>query len=257
MGRLDYRGATNLVRTDYGLLGVNPGKYSLCVKPVEVCTFNTGMVMKISKQWLAGMALVALSPFAAAASNLITNGSFESNGANFTSGSFATFAAGSNALTGWTITGDSVDLINAYWTPSQGHFSLDLSGEYDGAIAQTFTTVIGQKYLVSFDMAGNPADTSDTIKFLHVGLSQQPLYTFDTAERSLSNMGWRTKSFVFQAVGTQSTLHFAGSQDSAYGVALDNISVTAVPEPETFAMLLAGLGLVGVVARRKRQVAAQ
>ena len=28
-------------------------------------------------------------------------------------------------------------------------------------------------------------------------------------------------------------------------------SVTAVPEPETYAMLLAGLGLMGLVARRK------
>lgn len=213
--------------------------------------------MKISKQWLASLALAALSPFAAASTNLITNGGFESNGANFTDGGYVTFAAGSSYLTGWTIGGDSVDLIHSYWRASQGQFSLDLSGEYDGAISQTFATVIGQKYLVSFDMAGNPDDTSDPIKYLQVGLSQQPLYTFDTSERNHDNMGWRTKSFVFQAVATQSTLHFAGVQDSAAGVALDNISVTAVPEPETFAMLLAGLGLVGVAARRKRQAAAQ
>nr|WP_315473357.1 choice-of-anchor C family protein [uncultured Rhodoferax sp.] len=211
--------------------------------------------MKISKQWLAGMALVALSPFAAAAPNLITNGSFESNGADF-SGGFTTFAQGSTALTGWTITGGSVDLINEYWRPSQGRFSLDLSGETDGTIAQTFITVVGQKYVVSFDMAGNPVD-NDTIKYLQVGLSQQPIYSFNTTGQTRANMGWTTKSFVFQAVSTQSTLHFAGLQDSPYGVALDNISVSAVPEPETFAMLLAGLGLIGAAARRKRQAAAQ
>jgi hypothetical protein len=30
--------------------------------------------------------------------------------------------------------------------------------------------------------------------------------------------------------------------------------VTAVPEPETYAMMLAGLGLVGAVARRRKNV---
>jgi hypothetical protein len=32
------------------------------------------------------------------------------------------------------------------------------------------------------------------------------------------------------------------------------LSVTAVPEPETYAMLLAGLGIIGVVARRRRNM---
>ncbi len=35
-----------------------------------------------------------------------------------------------------------------------------------------------------------------------------------------------------------------------------NISVSAVPEPETYGMLLAGLGLVGFAARRKAKKAA-
>lgn len=34
---------------------------------------------------------------------------------------------------------------------------------------------------------------------------------------------------------------------------IDNITVAAVPEPETYAMLLAGLGLMGAVARRRKQ----
>jgi hypothetical protein len=33
---------------------------------------------------------------------------------------------------------------------------------------------------------------------------------------------------------------------------VDNIQVTAVPEPETYAMLMAGLGLVGYTARRRK-----
>ncbi len=43
-----------------------------------------------------------------------------------------------------------------------------------------------------------------------------------------------------------------------YDVGIDNVnyavsSVTAVPEPETYAMMLAGLGLLGFAARRRKQ----
>ncbi len=36
-----------------------------------------------------------------------------------------------------------------------------------------------------------------------------------------------------------------------YDVSVDNISIAAVPEPSTYAMLLGGLGLMGAVARRR------
>ncbi len=204
-----------------------------------------------SKKFLAGAALALLSSVSwAAGPNLITNGGFESS--TFT-GTFTTFAAGSSGLTGWTIGQDSVDLINNYWAPSSGKYSLDLSGNQDGTISQSFGTVVGQKYVVSFDMAANPDDRTDPVKVMQVGLSQQPLYQFSSVGHTHSNMGWTTQSFSFVATSTSSTLHFASLQDSAGGVALDNISVSAVPEPETYALLLAGLGLMGAIARRRGQ----
>ena len=39
---------------------------------------------------------------------------------------------------------------------------------------------------------------------------------------------------------------------SGYDIGLDNVSVTAVPEPETYALFIAGLGLMGFVARRRK-----
>lgn len=42
----------------------------------------------------------------------------------------------------------------------------------------------------------------------------------------------------------------ATSPDQAIG--LNNVSIAAVPEPETFALMLAGLGLIGFAARRRR-----
>jgi len=69
-------------------------------------------------------------------------------------------------------------------------------------------------------------------------------------------MGWVTESILFTNSDATTTLSFT-SQDAGgpYGAALADISVTAVPEPESMALLLAGLGMVGVMAsRRKRGV---
>ena len=46
---------------------------------------------------------------------------------------------------------------------------------------------------------------------------------------------------------------FSGSGGVAGDVYFDNITITAaVPEPETYAMMIAGLGLIGMMARRRR-----
>ena len=47
----------------------------------------------------------------------------------------------------------------------------------------------------------------------------------------------------------------AHSDDSSAGSAsstIDNFNVTAVPEPETYALFMAGLGLMGFIARRRK-----
>ncbi|MCK6407196.1 MAG: FxDxF family PEP-CTERM protein [Rhodocyclaceae bacterium] len=52
-------------------------------------------------------------------------------------------------------------------------------------------------------------------------------------------------------------IDFTGTVDgSAGGSYLAAVSVVAVPEPETYALLLAGLGLMGTVARRRSRNAA-
>lgn len=43
---------------------------------------------------------------------------------------------------------------------------------------------------------------------------------------------------------------FTGNKDTGHYA----IAVSSVPEPETYAMLLAGLGLVGFIARRRKQI---
>jgi choice-of-anchor C domain-containing protein len=172
---------------------------------------------------------------------------------------YATLGSTTGGLTGWTINSGSVDLIGNYWQAQSGNQSLDLSGAAaNGVISQTFNTLAGQTYGVSFWLAGNP---DDTVKLktgtVSVGNLTQN-FSFDTTGKSHASMGWIEQSFSFVASGNSSTLTFASHQLnpngtlSSWGPALDNISVTAVPEPETYALLLAGLAMVGTVARRRK-----
>jgi hypothetical protein len=58
-------------------------------------------------------------------------------------------------------------------------------------------------------------------------------------------------------IQAESSFEIDGSQRARFLGNVDSfsISTTAVPEPETYAMLLAGLGLMGFMARRKRMAA--
>ncbi|MFZ4876441.1 FxDxF family PEP-CTERM protein [Janthinobacterium sp. Mn2066] len=68
---------------------------------------------------------------------------------------------------------------------------------------------------------------------------------------------WQTYSQSLSALGSSTVLRFESVgpvSAPTYGSYLDQVSlVSAVPEPQTYAMLLLGLGLMGFVARRTRQ----
>ena len=51
-------------------------------------------------------------------------------------------------------------------------------------------------------------------------------------------------------------LRFANLGADNIGPILDNVSVSQVPEPASWAMLITGFGMVGFAARRRRMVAA-
>lgn len=85
-------------------------------------------------------------------------------------------------------------------------------------------------------------------------------YSVNLAETA----GWRvstlggalaTKAQVQTVLGATTELRIRGEfiTGSDNGD-LDNVILTAVPEPESYAMLLAGLGILGAVAKRRRTV---
>ena len=95
------------------------------------------------------------------------------------------------------------------------------------------------------EQASGNVPTRDPITVTSATLNQIPISYMAT--RSFDIDGTTNPTFVFKVNG-YSNIASTGYHGS--------ISVTAVPEPETYAMLLAGLGLMGAIARRRKDKAA-
>ena len=67
---------------------------------------------------------------------------------------------------------------------------------------------------------------------------------------------WQHYTGLVTLSGPTDLIFSATGFSTSYGASLDNVSVTAVPEVETYAMLLAGLGLMGTIVRRRKGSAA-
>ncbi len=79
-------------------------------------------------------------------------------------------------------------------------------------------------------------------------------FTFNTAGLHTNNMGWITESIWFSAAAASTSLSFTSlDAGGPYGAAIGNVSLTAVPEPASMALLLAGLGMVGVMSSRRNR----
>ncbi|MCX5208636.1 choice-of-anchor C family protein [Kitasatospora sp. NBC_00240] len=155
---------------------------------------------------------------------------------HFDDGSFETPKAPANAFTGltagqaigpWQVTAGSVDLIGAgFWQAAEGDQSLDLNGSGSGTVAQSFTTVPGATYSVTYALAGNPEGgvALRTGRALIDGQNFQD-FTFDITGRTRTAMGYVGHQFSFVAQGASTTLSFTSTVAGAYGPVIDNVQV--------------------------------
>ncbi len=202
------------------------------------------------KKVLTTIALLASPLFAmAAAPNLVVNGSFEDNA--LANGTWTNFSS----INGWTGVGAGIEVRNnVSGTAFDGLNFVELDTTKNSSMFQTIATQAGQSYDFSFAYANRPGTTVATngLDFtVDGGTTWTALATLPAA---VGNNNWTTFNTSFVAgASTQIGFRATGTVDGL-GTSLDKVSLTAaVPEPQTYALMLAGLGAMGFVARRRNR----
>jgi len=174
-------------------------------------------------------------------------------------------------------TSTSVDAVGRYspgvpggqpgqylWTlpagdPNGGAFlALDGASTANGAVTQTINGLVkGAKYVLTFSWATAQLEdrSGATWDKLDYSLGSQGYTTAQAMNPSHGGTGWYTVTQTFTATGSSEVLSFL-----AHGVPgnlppvvlLDGVSLSNVPEPATWAMMLVGFGAIGYGMRRRR-----
>ncbi len=185
---------------------------------------------------LAGASITAFAANAASANSLVTNGDFET-------GDF----------TGWGLAGSTSNLSAALkyadlWTGP----ALTTSGN----IFQIINGLTpGETYYYAFDFT----QLSGGSIFSATGFGQTFMY------RGPGSQPVSDARYVFEVTAGSASerVEFAALTNTAQGYRIDNVELVAapgpeggVPEPASWAMLIAGFGLTGAAMRRRRTSAA-
>lgn len=195
-------------------------------------------------KFLAALALVTLSATASAAAGptVIFADNFDTN------------ALSTNIVpNGWSVNAGTVDIIgfrNFYdLLPGNGKYvDLDGSTKDAGILSRDLSLLAGNQYTLTFDLAGNQRNATTDVVTIAFGTSQLVLNVAGNQSFALSSL-----SFSPSTSGLY-RLSFSNAGGDNIGALLDRVQVVAapVPEPDTYAMLVAGLGIVGLIARRRK-----
>jgi hypothetical protein len=156
-------------------------------------------------------------------------------------------AGDSTTIPGWTVvtpslygsSGGSVDLTaNAYWNAQDGSYSIDLAGTSSepGGIYQDVATTPDVRYTLTYWTAVNGDQTAGQTHMMNVVVGGTTVATIQaiSAGRPLQ---WVQQSTVVTATSSTTRIEFddATSGDLIQGPALDNVSLTAIPDTITAA----------------------
>jgi choice-of-anchor C domain-containing protein len=181
------------------------------------------MSVSIKRLGFVLVALIGCLFTVALAQPLLTNRSFESG---TDPRDAAVLAPGSKAIDGWNVVDADISYVGKKWQHGEGARSVGLL--CGGGIAQTIQTEPDQTYEVRFTMAGDP-NAVPPLKTVIVSLGAETrVFTFDTAGRSVTDMGWASRTHVFKASAKASTLAFRSPKEKCSVPAVDNIRVDPV-----------------------------
>ncbi|MFY9460167.1 MAG: PEP-CTERM sorting domain-containing protein [Aquabacterium commune] len=233
-------------------------------------------------KFVACVALSAL-PLMAGAAEVLVNGAFEQDGVETYSP--IGWSVVESTATGGVVVTDAVASpasglsLGAAGTGFQAVIDTFAFGDY--ALSQTFTVGANASAILSFSIAANANGVSTVVdptgldhttagdyldnQHFRVDVLNASAGAFDTGSSAVlrnlfvggTHNGIATYTYDLTpelAAGGTFTLRFAGTSNlGQQAIAIDNVSlqVSAVPEPQTYALLLAGLGVVLASARRR------
>jgi len=136
------------------------------------------------------------------------------------------------------------------------------AGAYDGQrfaflgqgdrLVQSFSVDTAGTYTVSFWASGEGRSRLFDSDDVAASMFDTPV-AVSNANPVVYGAGWHQVQYSFDTGALNGSnsyhLYFSGFGS---GLSVDAVSVSAVPEPESFAMMLAGLGALGLMSRRRR-----
>jgi hypothetical protein len=136
-----------------------------------------------------------------------------------------------------------------------------LSFSQGNSAGDIYTTATFTGGFVNFDYLGASAvdgggyvGFSEGLPGNHVWLAGSST-TYGTPTNLINDGTWHHYSLALTGTGHVMLEQFANNtpgQGQFRSLSVTDVAVAAVPEPETYAMLLAGLGMMGAIARRRK-----
>jgi len=200
--------------------------------------------MNSLKTAFAAIAFTAAVP---AHANLLLDGGFEQPA--LSRGSFTTVTS----MPGW-IGAPTIEVQNhVAGSPFEGNQFVELDTDANSSMYQDIATIAGVGYKIHFEYSPRPG-----VSALSNGISASwgnTLYAMVALNGlGLNDTAWTGYDFTAYATGPSSRLMFSafGTSDSLGGY-LDNVSVTAVPEPGSLQIFGLGLVILATIAGTRRR----